>query len=194
MEILEKLFGGAAKVRIIKLFLFNPEALYTRADVISRVKSPIKDVKSSIALLEKVKFIKSKMVTTEKKKRAEAWYLDQTFPYIGALQSLLINIMPLSSTDISRRLQKAGKMKLVVISGVFIQNTDSRVDLLVVGDGIKRGSLENAVKGLEADIGKELTYAYFDTDDYLYRLGMYDKLVRDILDFPHTVVVDKISA
>lgn len=194
MEILEKLFGGAAKVRIIKLFLFNPEALYTRDEIISRTKSSMKDVKGSISLLEKVKFLKSKMVTTEKKKRLEAWYLDVTFPYIGALQSLLINIMPLSAGDITRRLQKAGKIKLILTSGVFIQNEDSRVDLLVVGDSIKRGSLENAVRSLEADIGKELTYAYFDTDDYLYRLGMYDKLVRDILDFPHTVVVDKITA
>ena len=194
MEILEKLFGGAAKVRIIKLFLFNPEALYPRNEVISRTKSSMKDVKANIALLEKVGFLKSRMVTLDTKKKAEAWYLDQTFPYIGALQSLLINIMPLGAGDITKRLQKAGKMKLILTSGVFIQNSDSRVDLLVVGDGIKRAALENAVRGLEADIGKELTYAYFDTDDYLYRLGMYDKLVRDILDFPHTVVVDKISA
>jgi hypothetical protein len=37
--------------------------------------------------------------------------------------------------------------------------------------------------------GAELTYAVFDTKEFLYRLNMYDKLIRDILDYPHEVVL-----
>ncbi|GAG51475.1 unnamed protein product [marine sediment metagenome] len=29
----------------------------------------------------------------------------------------------------------------------------------------------------------------FDTKEFFYRLNMYDKLIRDILDFPHEVVL-----
>ena len=43
---------------------------------------------------------------------------------------------------------------------------------------------------LEAEIGKELAYAVFDTPDFLYRANMYDKLVRDVIDFPHEKVLD----
>ena len=192
MEILEKLFGSAAKVKIIKLFLFNAEAFYDKKEIIKRTKSSVKDVRTNIALLEKAKFVKSKTLSRDGRK-TEVWFLNPTFPYMFALQTLLINIMPLSSQDIARRLQRAGKMKLIIISGVFIQNQDSRVDLMVVGDNVKRGQLEHAIKDLEADIGKELRYAFFDSPDFIYRLGMYDKLVRDILDFPHTVVLDKIG-
>jgi hypothetical protein len=42
---------------------------------------------------------------------------------------------------------------------------------------------------MEAEIGGELSYAVFETKEFLYRLNMYDKLVRDILDYPHEVVV-----
>ena len=45
------------------------------------------------------------------------------------------------------------------------------------------------VRRLEAEIGAELTYATFETKEFIYRLNMYDKLVRDILDFPHEVVL-----
>ena len=41
---------------------------------------------------------------------------------------------------------------------------------------------------MEAEIGSELVYAIFDTKEFTYRLNMYDKLVRDILDFPHEVI------
>ena len=78
---------------------------------------------------------------------------------------------------------------MIIISGVFIKNHDSRVDLLIVGDKMKRGKIEEGVKRLEAEIGAELTYAVFDTKEFIYRLNMYDKLVRDILDYPHEVLL-----
>jgi len=59
------------------------------------------------------------------------------------------------------------------------------VDLLIVGDKMKKGKIEEGVRRLEAEVGTELIYAVFETADFLYRLKMYDKLVRDILDFPH---------
>ena len=80
-------------------------------------------------------------------------------------------------------------MKLVVTSGIFIKNHDSRVDLLIVGDKMKRGKIEEGIKRIEAEIGMELVYAVFETKEFLYRLNMYDKLVRDILDYPHEVVL-----
>lgn len=80
-------------------------------------------------------------------------------------------------------------MKLIIISGIFIKNHDSRVDLLIVGDKMKRKKIEEGIKKIEAEIGIELVYAVFETKEFIYRLNMYDKLVRDILDYPHEVVL-----
>jgi len=65
--------------------------------------------------------------------------------------------------------------------------------MLVVGDHLRRSTLENYMRSLEAEIGKELRYAAFETSEFNYRLGMYDKLVRDILDYPHRTVLDRIG-
>jgi hypothetical protein len=62
------------------------------------------------------------------------------------------------------------------------------VDLLIVGDRMKRGKIEKGIRRLEAEIGAELVYAIFETKEFNYRLNMYDKLVRDILDYPHEVL------
>jgi hypothetical protein len=90
-------------------------------------------------------------------------------------------------------LSRAGKLKLVIITGFFIQNTDSRIDLLVVGDTLRKGTLENAIAMVEAEIGREIRYAAFDTADFNYRLKMYDKLIRDVLDFPHEKILNKLN-
>ena len=81
----------------------------------------------------------------------------------------------------------------MTVSGVFIQKPDSRVDLLIVGDRIKSTSLDRIIRNLEAQIGKELRYASFSTKEFRYRLNVYDRLIRDILDFPHEPVLDRIG-
>jgi hypothetical protein len=61
--------------------------------------------------------------------------------------------------------------------------------MLIVGDNIKRRKVEEEIRKLEAEIGVELAYAVFDSKEFSYRLNMYDKLVRDILDFPHEIIL-----
>ena len=54
---------------------------------------------------------------------------------------------------------------------------------------MKKNKIEEGVRKIEAEIGTELVYAIFDTKEFVYRLNMYDKLVRDILDYPHEVLL-----
>ena len=84
-------------------------------------------------------------------------------------------------------------MKLIITSGIFIQDEDSRLDLLLVGDRLNKITLDRTVKILEGEIGRELRYAVFDTRDFNYRVSVYDRLVRDVLDNPHQRLLDKMK-
>ena len=204
METLSKLFGGPERVKLMRLFLFNPELSFSLEQVTDKAKVSTKAAKSEIEVLEKAGMIchkktvqvvevKKRGKVLEVKKKIISWHLDADFEYLLQLQNLLINSRPLRKEEILKRLSNVGKVKMVIVSGVFIQNPDSRVDLLVVGDNLKRGSIDKIVKTMEAEIGKELTFASFETADFHYRLGMYDKLIRDILDYPHQKLLDKLN-
>jgi hypothetical protein len=78
-------------------------------------------------------------------------------------------------------------------AGVFIQNWDSRVDLLIVGDELNLPKIESVIKVIESEIGKEISYSAFETSDFEYRLGIHDRLVRDIIDYPHVALVDRLG-
>jgi hypothetical protein len=204
MENLSTLLGGLARIKLMRLFLFNPEKFFTLADISTRIKVGEKEVKKEIAILEKATMIKGKVIihlvekkkngkiVTDKKKET-AWSLNQNFAYLKQFQTLLIESRLLRNEELIKKISRAGKLKLVILSGVFIQDWSSRVDLFIVADNIKRGQLETAIRNLEAEIGKELVYSYFETADFKYRLGMCDKLVRDVLDYPHQTVVDRLG-
>ncbi len=106
----------------------------------------------------------------------------------------MLHTAPVSDTEILSRLSRAGKMKLIITTGVFIQNHDSRIDMLVVGDRLNLKLIERTIRNMESEIGRELRFVVLETDEYKYRLGVYDKLVRDILDFPHQKLLDKLGA
>lgn len=204
IEILEKIFGGEAKVKILRMFLFNKDVAFDLDDIIIRTKLKKDAVKKEILNLEKAGLLKKKIFTKdviphknkktkELKKKVSGYEVDDTFPYIIPLQNFLIHINPLKHNDILKKISSVGKIKLLVISGIFIQEYESRVDLLVVGDNLQDHKIVSAIKEIESEIGKELRYVIFNTEDFEYRLGMMDKLVRDILDFPHEKIIDKLD-
>jgi hypothetical protein len=99
----------------------------------------------------------------------------------------------MQQNSISKRLQSVGKCKLIVIAGSFIQDWNSRLDLLLVADAVNTVRLERVVKDIEAELGKELRYAVFSTTDFTYRMNIYDRLIRDVLDYPHQTVMNKLG-
>lgn len=178
------IFGGEGKVKIMRLFIFNPSLNFTLAEVCSRAK-----VSSATARRELLNLVKAGLI----KKGAKTYSLNRSYRYLSAIGNFLIDATPLSEKEIVRKISTAGNMKLILISGIFLHNPDSRVDILIVGDHIKTSKLNSIMASIEAELGKELRYAVFETSDFQYRMGVYDKLIRDILDSQHETILNRLG-
>lgn len=224
-DVLEKLFGSSARIKMMRLFLLHPGDVFTNADIIRRTKSSATSVRRELLMMKKIGFIKQatqevefsfkkrkrvrkkpqkgkkikgskytyEMVTEVKKTKKRGWRQNEVFPLYRALEGLILNAVPTSKEKLLGKIRKLGRIKLVILSGIFIQENDSRLDILIVGDSIKRGALEKMLSDVEAEIGKELDYTLLNTKEFLYRLGMYDKFIRDILDYPHEKLLNKLN-
>ena len=62
---LEKLFGSSARVKIIRLFLSNPESLFSLEDVSRRAKVLTPSAKREISLFKSIGLIKQRDETTD---------------------------------------------------------------------------------------------------------------------------------
>lgn len=203
--VLEQLFGSAARVKIIRLFLLNPQEFFTQGEISRRCKVTTGAVRREVFLLKKVGLLKEKPETVENiiklkngkiknnKKKVSGISLDLSFPLLNPLKNLVVNSAPVSRNEIAKKIAKAGKIKLIIVSGVFIQDENSRADIMVVGDSLNRGLIERIMRWIESEVGKELAYAVFTSEDFAYRLSMRDKFVRDIMDYPHEKILDKLG-
>lgn len=204
MDTLGKLFGSQARVKILRLFLLNPLDAFDANMVSEKSKVSLAETRREIALLKKMGFIADKSFFKEipprrgskkppTKKHAQGVQLKSGFPLLIPLKNLIISESPLNRDEITRRFRTVGRIKLLVLSGIFIEAPDARVDVLIVGDNLKKRAIETVLKSIEAEVGKELSYGALDTADFLYRVSVYDKFVRDILDFRHDTIIDKIG-
>ncbi len=194
MDTLAKLFGGQARIKIMRLFLLNQDQVFRIEDIISRSRVMRAGTRRELNALMGMGFVKQKLITEEgvrgAKKKIPVWFLNMNFSYVNQIKDLLVDPNLLLQEDLKDRFKPIGKIKLLLVSGVFIGDDKSRVDIMIVGDKLKRNVIQQVVKALEAEIGKELDYVVFDTDEFIYRLDMYDKLVSDILDFDHQRLID----
>lgn len=204
MDTLSQLFGSSLRVKLMRLFLFNKGVAYDAIYIEDKTGAREKDIEKEIAALKKMGLVKttslSRLVqvkvgkkSVEKKRTFKAWTLDGKFEFIESLTDFLVKTHSLEDRAIVRMLEKAGKIKAVIVSGIFMRESDSRIDMFVVADGVKQASMERVIKSIESDMGKDLRYAVLSVADFEYRMSMNDKLVRDVLDFPHKILSNKIG-
>ena len=175
---------GEAKIKLLRLFTLNPNSTLTSKEIVKRTQEKPGSIQRELRI-----FLKEGLI----KRRAKGFVLDTTYPYLGALENLLVDAAPITWKEVIKRVSRAGNMRLILISGFLLHDRDSRVDLLVVGDRISQAKLRVAISTIEADLGKELRYAVFETPDFQYRLGIYDKLIKDIFDFRHEKLLNKLG-
>ena len=199
-DTLGKIFGSAAKVKVMRLFIFNSEGGFTVREVSVRAGLSEVVTKKEIQSLLKAEFIKKKTLVREVEKRSrmvkekvQGYIFDEHFPFTYQFRNILMEATPLRGDVLIRRFNKAGKIKLIITSGIFIQDPESRLDLMIVGDRLNKTMLDKVVRNLESEIGRELRYAVFETVDFKYRVSVLDRLVRDVLDYPHETLLDRMN-
>ncbi len=200
LDILGKLFGSLVRVKLMKVFLLNQETVCTLEDLALRLRVKPRVIKEDLALLVRIGFVKPKSlvkIIVKKKssirKKMKGFVMNKDFLLEESLRGLLVDSSSMHVQELPSRFSKAGKMSLFIVSGMFLHDEDRSLDLMIVGDRLDRKLIDRKIKELESEIGKELRYSVFDTSEFMYRLNMYDKLLRDVLDYPHEKLINKID-
>lgn len=188
MDPLAKLFGSAARVKLLRLFLFNDDLTFLAATAAFRAR-----LSKDAARKELTQLVNAGILRKKAGKTPVAYMADKRFPHYDALKVFLRTTTDVSDAAIITSLKKAGTVKLVVLSGLFTGALESKVDVLIVGDRLEERPLATAIHALEAELGRELRFACFTSEQFKYRLGVYDRLLRDVFDYPNRVILDRIG-
>lgn len=187
MEPLARLFQNPVRLKLLRLFLFNDDMAFSSVEAAFRTKS------AKVAARREITVLLAADVIRKKAGRAGGFMANRRFMHYEALKTFLRETTEVREADMLAKLKRGGALRLVTLSGLFSGAIESKVDLLIVGDRLDDKRLAVAVHSLEAELGRELRYAAFSTEEFKYRRGVYDRLLRDTFDYPNRTILDKLG-
>ena len=192
------LFGSTARVKLLRFFLFNPSKEFTFDEISKRARLVRRTARTEMSALEKAGVIVRRQMYVlidgkKKKMKVLGFALNKDFEELQALQTFLFETAPIDGKNLLTHLRKAGTIDFLVIAGVFVREFEQSLDVLITMKKISQTKIETAIRALESEIGMEIRFALMDSTDLLYRVGMNDKLTRDLFDYKHTILVDRIG-
>jgi len=215
---LEQLFGSKTRVKLLQLFLNNPSQPYYLRELARKLKTQLNSIRREVGNLEKLGIIKSvQLVDSEtdgkstrgasasgakskkikRKKRSSSGskkYLlaDIDFILYPELKALLIKAQLLLERNFVSKIEKMAKIRLFILTGVFVGIEGLATDMLLVGI-VNRKRLSQIVKNFEKELGRNINYTVMTQQEFKYRQDITDRFLYDILEGKKIVIIDRIN-
>jgi len=183
---LDQLFSSRTRVKLLKIFLSNPENDFFVRELTRLTDEQINSVRRELDNLKKIGFIKSRDDGNRK-----FFQVNQNFSIFEELTSIFTKAQG-PSEEILSNILSCGDIDLISISGKLITRTESNLEILIVGD-VKKEQVQNFLKKLEEDRAHQVRYAIFTREDFMFRLKCRDKFIENYFKKEKYVVIyDKI--
>jgi len=195
---LEQLFGSKTRARLIALFLQYPEEAFFVREMTRKVDAQLNSVRRELQNLMDLGIVCEKkakhapgrtLPLSEKKKYYQANITSLLFE---DLRALFQKIQALLKNNFVQEMDTKGKIYFFAFTGRFLNHTDVRTDILIVGD-IKQKAVEKMIGEFEKEMGHEINFTLMPKDEFLYRRQVTDRFLSSILDAEKIIMINRLS-
>lgn len=185
--IFESLFGSKVRARLIRFFILNPDADHTSVEIAEKTLLPRVEVSRELLRLKKMGFVKE-----FSRKKMKSYQMHPTFPFFPELKSLVSKSNVNIPSQIFQKLRLVGEVKLILISGLFLNHVKGKADMILVINNVHRTKLQAVISKLEAEIGRDIRFVLMDAEDLHYRLNMLDRFLIEFLEGPYQEIINRV--
>ena len=203
---LEQIFGSKTRTRLLKLFLLNPEKVFFIRELTRLIDTQINSVRRELQNLVQCKVIReagikgtnkndedglSKKKQSFEKIAKRYFQANEDYLLFREFRAIFLRGPFLHQDDLVRDILTLEHLDMAILSGFFVENDDSHVDLLIVGN-ISRQKLTKIIHGFEKVFEKEINYTALTKEEYLYRHSLSDRFLFTILEGKNKIIIDTI--
>lgn len=188
-KILDIILGSETRARVIKFFFRHSGAAFRIGEVARLIRQNYNTTASYVEDLEKISVLKK----TKGSGSGSLYMANNHFPYYTPMKEFVMQVFPVSTTQVTEAINKTGRIRLALLQGIFLNHESASVDLFLVADDLDDKKFQEFIAELEAEVGKELNYTSMDTAEFTYRYNIYDRFVRNIINKPNIRLVNNLS-
>jgi len=173
------------RVKILELFLGNPDQIYHVRDIVRRVGEEINAVRRELARLEK-----TGLLASEWRANRRYYLVEKDFLFYFELLSMINKSVGLGGAILKNK-AKLGKVRYAMLSGSFVRGkpyAQNEVDLFVVGT-IVLPELGAIVREEEARRTREINFTPMTEEEFNFRKSRRDPFVIGVLAKPRVMLI-----
>lgn len=188
---IDALFGSKTRVKLLHLFLNNPNRAFYVREITRKIDEQINSVRRELANMLSVGIIKS-----DSSNNRLYYEINQEYQHYQPLRAIFGDEHLQSEVasngevnDWNKRLKALGDVRVALFSGTLVRGSQSDLDVLLAGD-INKTQAKRFLKELEEEEGRSLNYTIMSYEDFYYRLSIKDRFITTITSGKFTVLQD----
>lgn len=187
---IDALFGSKTRVKLLHLFLNNPNRAFYVREITRKIDEQINSVRRELANMLSIGIIHSDSANNR------LYYeVNQAYTHYEPLKAIFGDSSATSvaaespKSDWPKRLKQLGDVRLALLSGSLVRGSNTDLDVLLVGS-LNKTQSKKFIKEIEDEEGKSLNYTIMTYEDFYYRLSIKDRFVTDIINGKFTLLQD----
>lgn len=182
---LELLFSSAARVKVLGLFLLNPETSFYQRQISSLTGLPIYAVQREVERLCMLGLLSSFPLGNQ-----VHFEVNRDFFLFPELKGIFLKTTGLAAL-VGAALQKAEGITLAFVYGSYAADREtatSDIDLLVVGS-LSTRALHITLKEAENQAHREINYVLFSPEEFRMKVQAQDGFLQNVLASPRLFLI-----
>lgn len=189
----ESLFGSKTRVKLLSLFLNNPNRPYYVREITRKVDEQINSVRRELSNLLTIGIIRS-----EGNNNRLYYEVNQDYQFYAPLRAIFTNVVrdepelqdAQEDGELIKKLRSTGNVQLAFETGTFVRENSSGTDLFIMGD-VNRARVSKLVTELEQELGREINYTIMSPEEFGYRQRLNDRFLDGVLEAKKIMLIDE---
>lgn len=175
------------KILIIGFMLVAPPRSFTIRELAARL-----GLTNPSLAIELNHLVRQGLVKTFVKRRKKYYLIHSRHKLLVDLKPSLVKHQRKYEDELFKAIQHLGDIKAAFLSGIFTGYPALPVDLLLVGK-VNLNRLQNFLAAAEKLMGNEINYSIMTELEFRARRDTFDRFIKDIFDYPHLAVMDRLA-
>lgn len=187
------LFGSKTRVKLMHLFLNNPDKAFYVREITRLIDEQINSVRRELANMMSVG-----VITSETEDNKLYYRADKKYEFFDAFRAIFAPVEPTGRAVRSVSTSEGGwreevrtlkGLRVALAGGILVEGSASAVDLLLVGNPSPL-KVKETVAAVESSEGRAINYTVMTYDEFYYRLSVRDRFIMELFAGKFETIVD----
>lgn len=190
-DMLEQFFGSKTRIELLGFFFSNSDKNFYVRELVKLTGMQLNSIRrelenlTNFGIIFEDKDYNREDSLSEKKcnlpVKRKYYKLNKDFVLYKEIETLIVKSKLLLENKLIEKLNGAGNIKIIILSGIFTGIKTSPVDILIVGD-VNKEKIKELIHKFGAYINKDINYSTLSETEYKYRWNIKDNFLFNILE------------